>query len=429
MVEILTVQHTDLSSDEPDSDWVDGPVYKIFWWRNLPLGVQFYSPNQLPLSPAVRLQLAAQFGAEQLTARMKELGAPHRATKKGLPNLNLSFNAALNTEDPLVQLEALSAQSLVAAQDISVVVCTRNRGSALRNCLVSLEAQRLPPGEILVVDNSADGNAKSLCSSFPGLQYVHEPRPGLSIARNTGIRASTKEIIAFTDDDVEVHLNWTAEIARVFVDDGLEAMTGLVLPANLDTPARRYFEVELGGFQGGYTPVLFESSFFNNTRSTGAPVWKMGAGANMAFRRTLFDRIGLFDERLGAGASGCSEDSELWYRLLATGGICKYEPLAVVYHHHRGDWKGLRAQMRSYMKGHVSALISQYDRHGDRGNLGRVWKQLPWYFIKTLARAVRNLDAGRLRVLLDEIMGWLTGLAYLVRWGWRRGNRAVTVSR
>src|ERR1700722_5132487 len=157
MVEALTVQHTDLSSDEPDSDRVGGPVYKIFWWRNLPLGARLYSPSQLPLSIASRLQLAAQFGAEQLAARMKELGAPHWATSEGLPSLNLSLGAVLNVKELLVQLETLSGQSLLAAQDISVVVCTRNRNSALRNCLVSLEAQRLPPGEILVVDNSPDG--------------------------------------------------------------------------------------------------------------------------------------------------------------------------------------------------------------------------------------------------------------------------------
>jgi glycosyltransferase involved in cell wall biosynthesis len=429
MVEALTVQHTDLSSDEPGSDRVDGPVYKIFWWRNLPLGARLYTPNQLPLSTASRLQLAAEFGAEQLAARMKELGAPHRATNEGAPSLNLSLDAVLKVKELLVQLETLSGQSLLAAQDISVVVCTSNRDSALRNCLVSLEAQRVPPGEILVVDNSLDGNANSLCSTFRGLQYVHEPRQGLSIARNTGVRASSNRIVAFTDDDVEVHPSWTAEIARVFLDDALEAMTGLVLPACLNTPARRYFELELGGFEGGYTPVLFESSFFRHTRSTGAPAWKVGAGANMAFRRTLFDRIGFFDERLGAGASGCSEDSELWYRLLANGGICQYEPLAVVFHHHRRDWQGLRAQMRSYMKGHVSALISQYDRHGDRGNLGRIWKQMPSYFIKTFVRAIRNLDAARLGVLFDEVMGWLAGLAYLVRWSWRRGKQTDTISR
>src|SRR5438034_287760 len=79
-------------------------------------------------------------------------------------------------------------------------------------------------------------------------------------------------------------------------------------------------------------------------RDRGVPVWRIGCGANMAFRRAAFAKVGLFDTRLGAGASGCSEDSELWYRLLATGGVCHYEPSAVVYHYHRSDWSSLRRQ-------------------------------------------------------------------------------------
>ena len=58
-------------------------------------------------------------------------------------------------------------------------------------------------------------------------------------------------------------------------------------------------------------------------------MWKVGAGANMAFRRNVFDLVGLFDERLGAGAAGCSEDSEIWYRILANQLQIRYEPRAV----------------------------------------------------------------------------------------------------
>ena len=89
---------------------------------------------------------------------------------------------------------------------------------------------------------------------------------------------------------------------------------------------------------GGIARVDFDRTFFEATKDVGVPAWRLGAGANMAFRRDAFDRVGLFDERLGAGASGCSEDSELWYRLLAEGHRCRYWPSAVVLHHHRADW-------------------------------------------------------------------------------------------
>jgi GT2 family glycosyltransferase len=176
----------------------------------------------------------------------------------------------------------------------------------------------------------------------------------------------------------------------------------------------------MGGFGAGCVPSIFDQRFFAETRAMGAQVWRIGAGANMAFRRSMFDRIGLFDERLGAGASGCSEDSELWYRLLASGGACLFEPRACVLHHHREQWSELRRQMRTYMKGHVSALFVQAERFGHSGNIRRIFLQLPRYFARTAFRAIRD-GAGRprLQILWDEFAGWLCGLHYAFRPRWR----------
>jgi GT2 family glycosyltransferase len=140
----------------------------------------------------------------------------------------------------------------------------------------------------------------------------------------------------------------------------------------------------------------------------------------MAFKRAAFERAGLFDERLGAGASGCSEDSELWYRLLALGGSCFYEPRAVVFHHHRAEWQELTSQMHAYMRGHVSALVAQSDAFGHKGNLARIFVQLPRYFAHTLLGSLRRRRARRLLILVQECRGWLAGITYFVRPGWRR---------
>jgi GT2 family glycosyltransferase len=283
-----------------------------------------------------------------------------------------------------------------------------------------MAAQQSPPGQIIVVDNSDGRTAEAEVSRFAGVQYLHEPRPGLSVARNAGIRASTGALIAFTDDDVEPCPSWTAEIVRAFSGAQVEAVTGLVLPARLDTPAQCFFQFQMGGFGSECIPMIFDGRFFAETRSMGAQVWRIGAGANMAFRRSLFDRVGLFDERLGAGASGCSEDSELWYRLLASGGSCLFEPRASVVHHHREQWSDLRRQMRAYMRGHVSALFLQARRFGHSGNIRRVFLQLPGYFARAAFRAVRDGGgAPRIQILRDEIAGWFCGLHYAFRPRWR----------
>jgi len=416
----LPVRHLDLSAMRADTHPGDAPAFSIFWWKELPLGMRASLPEELPFSEAQLRQLTAEYGAAQLAARRPALGAPLRATHEGRPKQALALSHLLAEHNLVEELDMLATAPTPPTTQISAVICTRDRGEALAGCLRSMTMQRSAPGEIVVVDNSSDGNARPVCERFPEVRHVHEPRPGLSIARNTGIRASRGEIIAFTDDDVELHPGWTVEIGRAFADQSIDALTGLVLPARLDTPAQRIFQLDKGGFGSTFIPLRFDNRFFAETRPHGAHVWKMGAGANMAFRRSLFERVGLFDERLGAGAAGCSEDSELWYRMLADGGVCLYEPRAVVFHHHRRDLVGLRAQIRSYMKGHVAALIVQHDAFHDRGNLVRIFGQLPLYFLKSFLKGLLEGRRGQPGTLAPEIAGYAAGLQFLFRPGWRR---------
>lgn len=414
------IRHVDLGGERPEVAASARRLFVVFWWGALPVGVRTYLPEQLPLDTGQLASLTAELAAAQLSARLPEFGGPARASYDGRPAMTVPLSAARDWPDPLEQLDLLAAAPPVSARDLSIVICTRDRPDSLAKCLARLAAQDSPPGEVIVVDNSARRTAEAAAAGFAGVRYLHEPRPGLSVARNAGVRASRTALIAFTDDDVEPHASWTAEIARAFSDPAVEAVTGLVLPARLDTPAQCFFQLQMGGFGGGCVPVIFDGRFFAETSAVGAQVWRVGAGANMAFRRSLFDRVGLFDERLGAGASGCSEDSELWYRLLAGGGACLFEPRACVVHHHREQWSELRRQMRAYMKGHVSALVVQATRFGHSGNTRRIFLQLPGYFARAAFRGVR--DGGgmaRLQILWDEIVGWLCGLPYAFRPSWR----------
>jgi len=415
-----SIRHVDLAVAEDEPGPAEVPVLSIFWWGSLPLGVRGDLPDELPYGGAQRRQLTAALVARQLAARCGSMGAPLRATYEGRPQDALALPAALEAGNLVETLSELAVPAGGSAAALSVVICTKDRSQCLARCLASLAGQRAAPGEVIVVDNSRDGTAQEACRSHPSVRYLHAPQGGLSAARNAGLQACRGEIVAFTDDDVEAHAGWTAEIARAFETHNVEAVTGLVLPARLDTPAQRAFQFDMGGFGTTFVPLLFDRRFFEETRSSGAHVWKIGAGANMAFRRSVFERLGPFDERLGAGAAGCSEDSEFWYRLLLRGGSCLYEPRAVVFHHHRPDWKGFKRQMRAYMKGHVAALVVQYDNSGDRGNLNRIRKQLPAYFVRTFLHALLEGRAGRLNILAAEAAGWLVGLPYLLRFAWRR---------
>lgn len=416
----MQVVHLDLSvtRDAPRSD--GRPMLAVLWWGDLPLSTMAGSAEETPFSTATLNTQLARFAAEQRATRDPALGAPLQGSYEGHPDRVLTLAAASNSRDTIDWLDRISSLPTINAEQLAVIVCTRDRGEALSICLNRLLDQARPPGELIVVDNSSDGNALPVCSAFAGIRYVHEPEPGLSRARNAGIRAATCELIAFTDDDVEPHKLWTSEVVRAFEHERIDAMAGLVLPSRLETPPQVFFQMRMGAFGNRFVPVRYDDRFYQKTRDRAMPVWRIGAGANMAFRKTVFEKYGLFDPRLGAGASGCSEDSELWYRIIAGGGTCQYEPRAVVYHDHRDTWPALHQQMRAYQKGHVSALVVQADAFGDRGNLRRIYRQLPGYLLKELLAAFQAGERERLRVLWEQFLGWGTGLPYLLKRKWRR---------
>jgi GT2 family glycosyltransferase len=146
----------------------------------------------------------------------------------------------------------------------------------------------------------------------------------------------------------------------------------------------------------------------------GPPVWRIGAGANMAFRKEVFDEVGLFDIRLGAGASGCSEDSEMWYRILLKGHEILYTPRTIVYHRHRQDFKALYKQMFSYMRGFAAAALIQQQQHEEAGYRKHIFRVMPRYYYFLLLRGF-PLYRLRFRTVLSEIRGFTSGIIFYMK--------------
>jgi GT2 family glycosyltransferase len=131
----------------------------------------------------------------------------------------------------------------------------------------------------------------------------------------------------------------------------------------------------------------------------------------MAFRKSIFNDVGLFDDRLGAGASGCSEDSEIWYRILTNGGTIRYNPRAVIYHEHRKDIEGLKKQIFQYMKGHTAAALIQQRQRPDAGYKKRIFSVLPRYYRSVLVRQFPFYKL-QFQTVGVEIRGMLSGLIF-----------------
>jgi len=413
------IHHLDLSQGLPDFSpptHAQG-LYVVLWWHHIPLG-HLELPNwQLPLTAAQWLNLALSEITATVGSYLLEQGfqAPLPEVEPSIAVPDLS--ALLSLQRPLQRLLERWQKAATSAQEtVSVVICTRDRPQQLACCLRSLQSLTTPAHEIIVIDNAPSSDAtQQLVAEFPAVHYCREPRPGLSVARNRGIAIATGDLIAFTDDDVEVHPHWLEQLRTAFHHPPVMAMTGLILPARLETEAEEVFQRGSSGVGWGYRPLTFDSFFFEKKKPYGVPVWQIGAGANMAFRREIFDQLGGFDERLGAGASGCSEDSEFWYRILAAGWTCQYQPTAVVSHYHRADFTSLSQQMTAYMRGHVAALLIQASRHRHWGNFYRLLNSLPKYYAKRITLGLLHGFQGKYRTVFTEIGGCLSGIVYYLR--------------
>jgi GT2 family glycosyltransferase len=306
----------------------------------IPLGGRDLSPDQLAA-------LLWQEFREPVTARFTAAGlpAPGRLTGAGLP------------ADPAIWPFLQRRRAVLAsAPFISVVVCTRDRPDQLEDCLRLLGEQEYPRFEVVVVDNaSRSDRVTELVNARPAgsaiFRCVAEPRPGLSWARNAGIAAASGGIIAFLDDDEEPDRHWLAGLASGFARaPDIGCVSGMVLPARLDTPAQELFE-EFGGHGKGrgFAPATFSR---HGPQSPLYPLPPFGVGANMAFRREALGRIGGFDVALGAGTpTHSAEDTLALTMLLLAGYRIAYEPAALTRHHHRRDMTGLARQLRGYDTG------------------------------------------------------------------------------
>ena len=413
------IRHIDLADGVPALGREEGQgvgrLVVYAWWRGIPLGSVDILAKELPLRPSGVLDLlipaiTPAVGDHLLASGFSaDLPVPRRHLRHRPP---ADLAALLALDSPLDTLAGAVERSVRAAAElsVSVVVCTRDRPAELRRCLDALGPTRERLRELIVVDNGPTAETRSVIASYPWATYLAEPRPGLSIARNAGVARATADIVAFTDDDAVVAPTWAERIVRSFTDPRIMAATGLVLPAELETEPQIVFERGLGGFGRGFRAITFDAGFFARMRSHGVPVWRIGAGANMACRREAFALVGPFDERLGPGAAGCGDDSELWYRILAAGWTCRYDPVAVAHHRHRRTWAELERQAHAYMRGHVAALLVQHAKHGDVGNLKRLLGHLPLHYGRLAAEGALAGFGGRYRLLGREIAGCFSGL-------------------
>lgn len=195
-----------------------------------------------------------------------------------------------------------------------MIIPARNEGWRIEHCLRALRGQDLGrPVEIIVVDNGSTDDTAARAARFP-VTVVREPRPGRAIARNAGIRAARGDVLCFIDADCVPRASWLRELLVGSEDPTIGAFVGEFVPLAPDNPVSRY---------------IHERRLICQYRllSQSPPA---AATGNIAYRRSVFDSIGLFDEQFAFG-----EDGDLFWRMVRSRRFrYRYNGGAIVAHAH-----------------------------------------------------------------------------------------------
>lgn len=211
---------------------------------------------------------------------------------------------------------------------LALIVATRDRAALLRRMLASALAMRGADRDafaLVVADDGSRDRTREVVAEaaarHPNVRWLPVAEGGKSRALNAAIRATDAPILAFTDDDVELDPSWLVAVDAYVGRTGAAAAQGAIrLPPEVAADALLVSAVE----RWRTVPTCDFGPTATDARSF--------IGANMIVTRALFERVGLFDERLGPGASGADEDKELALRVRAAGVGIGWIADAIVYH-------------------------------------------------------------------------------------------------
>lgn len=259
---------------------------------------------------------------------------------------------------------------------ISAIICTHNRDQYLGAAIDSLLNQDFENYEVIVVDNASTDTTVDIVNqrlSDPRLTYVHEPKLGLSVARNAGAQAAKGQILAYLDDDAEATDRWLRSLYQIYEQNPKVAIAGgkvtLLWPQDVATPPH-WLSNALAGNLGAYD-LGDQITYITNPNLT-------PRGLNYSIRKTFLEQIGGFDTNLGRVGQNLLSNEELHMTQLALkqGYQVVYTPEALVAHNvaparlkpawflSRSWWQGISECYREQLSGRAG--IGQLQRGGER---------------------------------------------------------------
>lgn len=217
----------------------------------------------------------------------------------------------------------------------SVIFCTYNREKYIYNAMRSIVEQDFPHQdyEIVLINNNSTDNTENICGQFqkdyPQVDFLYftEINQGLSYARNRGVKESNGEILIFVDDDATVFDHYLSSINSFFGEHPeVSACGGPIIPV---------YETEKPKWLSRYTEQLLGGALYEGDKIKPFKNGKYPGGGNSAFRKSIFDKYGLFNVELGRKGTGLigAEEKDLYDRLVRGNEEFYYLPQMGIYHY------------------------------------------------------------------------------------------------
>ncbi|HSL43687.1 MAG TPA: glycosyltransferase [Anaerolineales bacterium] len=269
----------------------------------------------------------------------------------------------------------------------SLVICSRERPKLLFETIQSVLQSAHVPNEIIIVDQSAEPHPAlaALKTERPcEIRYIHSKSVGVGASRNLGIASARNKILIFIDDDMFVEPDWFSNLVQAVVRAGpCSVVTGQVLPGKSEVPGGTAPSVKRD-----LRPAVYRGRIGKDVLYTG----------NMGVYRSVFNEVGLFDERLGPGTTfPAAEDNDLGFRLLERGYCIYYVPDAIVYHR---AWRS------------TSESLSLEWRYGV-GRGAYYAKHMSWQDFYMLSRMVRDMKENVRKFLRNAVFKRQLNFEYL----------------
>jgi glucosyl-dolichyl phosphate glucuronosyltransferase len=209
--------------------------------------------------------------------------------------------------------------------EVSVVICTFNRGHMLGDCLESLAGQTIDPEnfEVVIVDNNSKDHTKEVAgnfkSIFPNFKFVEEPSQGLSHARNKGFRSASAGWIIYLDDDAKAPPDFIERALWIIENFDFDCFGGMYSP--WFKPGKKEWLPEDFGAK---TKLLDEVGILEE---------EFVSGGIMAVKKSVLEELEGFSTHLGMKEKlGYGEECEFQLRLRKIGLKVGFDPLWEIKH-------------------------------------------------------------------------------------------------